>query len=78
MPGNVRVVLRHVADARADLQRRLGDVQAEHAHASLARRDEAEQRLEHRALAGAVGAEQADGALGEVAVTFCSARFSRR
>ena len=35
--GNVRVALRHVADARADRQRRLGHVDAEHGHASPAR-----------------------------------------
>ena len=75
--GNVRVALRHVADARADLQRLLGDVQA---RARVMRPsvglDEAEQRLEHRALAGAVGAEQADGALARTSrVTFFSARF---
>ena len=30
--GNVRVALRHVADARANLERRRGDVEPEHAH----------------------------------------------
>ena len=34
---NVRVALRHVADAGADLERRLGDVQAEHPHAPASR-----------------------------------------
>ena len=67
--GDVRVALRHVADARADRQRRLRHVHVEHGHPPLVRLDEAEQRLEHRALAGAVGPEQADGPL---------ARISRR
>ena len=58
--GNLRVVLRHVADARADFERRLGHVEIEHADAAGVRLDEAEQRLEHRALPGAVRAEQAD------------------
>ena len=58
--GNLRVVLRHVADARADLERRHGDVEIEHADAAAVGLDEAEQRLEHRALAGAVRPEQAD------------------
>ena len=40
----------------------VGDVEAEHGHAALVRLDEAEQRLDERALAGAVGAEQADRA----------------
>ena len=39
----------------------VGHVQAEHAHAPLLRHDESEQRLEHRALAGAVRPEQTHG-----------------
>src|SRR5262249_47234149 len=61
-PGNVRVGLRHVADARADGERRFRDVEAEHAHAAALGHEKPEQRLEHRALAGAVRPEQADRA----------------
>ena len=39
-----------------------GDVEAEHRHPALVGLDEAEQRLDQRALAGAVGSEQADRA----------------
>src|SRR5207249_4314157 len=63
--GNVPVGLRHVADARANLERRSGDVETEHAHLSAIGRDETEQRFDHRALPGAVRAEQSDGAAGE-------------
>ena len=59
---DVGVALRHVADAGADLHRPVRDVEPEHRHAPLGRLDEPEQRLEHRALAGAVRAEQPDGA----------------
>ena len=62
---NMRVVLRHVADAGANLERRFGDVETEHRHASFSRRHEAKQALEHRALAGAVGSQEADGAFRE-------------
>ena len=44
----------------------LGDVQAEHGHAPVGRLDEPEQRLQHRALAGAVRPEQADRAAREL------------
>ena len=40
----------------------VGDVEAEHAHLALVGHDEPEQRLDHRALAGAVRAEQPDRA----------------
>ena len=58
---DVRVAFRHVPDAGADLERRGGDVQAEHAHLAAVGHDEPEQRLDHRALAGAVRAEQTHG-----------------
>src|SRR5689334_12354472 len=57
----MRVALRHVADAGADLERRRRHVEPEHPHSSTLGDDEPEQRLQHRALAGAVRAEQADG-----------------
>jgi hypothetical protein len=57
-PGNVRIALGHVADAAADLERRLCHVETEHAHAAARRHDEPEQRLDHRALAGAVRAQE--------------------
>ena len=60
--GDVPVDLRHVADARADLLGRAGDVKAQHSHRAGGRRNEAEQRLDHRALAGAVGPQQPDRA----------------
>ena len=59
---DVRVVLRHVADAGANLERRLRHVEAEHRHLALVGLDEPEQALDHRALAGAVRPEQPDGA----------------
>jgi hypothetical protein len=62
----VRVGLRHVAEPRADLERLVGDVEAEHAHAAAVRLHEAEQRLEHRALPRAVRPEQADRAGAEL------------
>src|SRR4029079_4424979 len=62
---DVRVVFRHVADAGADGERRLRHVETEHGHAAAVRLHEAEQRLEHRALARAVRPEQADGPFGE-------------
>ena len=61
-PRNVGVVLRHVADARPDLERGVRHVEPQHPHAPLVRDDEAEQRLDHRALARPVGAEQPDRA----------------
>jgi hypothetical protein len=64
--GDMSVAFRHVPEARPDLQRTLGDIQAEHRHAPLVRLDEPEQRLQHRALPGAVRAEQADGAAREL------------
>jgi hypothetical protein len=60
--GDVRVALRHVADPRANLDGRLGNVQAQHPHPTLFRLDESEQGPDHRALAGAVRSEQADRA----------------
>ena len=54
--GNVPVVLRHVAEPRAHLERPLRDVKPEHLELARRGRNEAEQRLEHRALAGAVRA----------------------
>ena len=63
--GNVRVALRHVADPRADLERRVGDVEPEDAHPSALGHEEPEQRLDHRALAGAVRPEQAHRAGGK-------------
>jgi hypothetical protein len=59
---NVPVGFRHIADAAADLERRGLHIVAEHAHVAAVGRDEAEQRLQHRALARAIGTEQADGA----------------
>ena len=58
--GNMGVALRHVADAGADLERRLRDVDAEDTHAAALGHDEPEQRLDHRALAGTIGPQQAD------------------
>ena len=62
MPGNVRVVLRHVADARANLERRAPRRRGRARASGRVGHEEAEQRLDHRALAGAVRAEQPDGA----------------
>ena len=59
--GNVSVAFRHVADAGADFERPMRHVKAEHRHAPLGRLDEAEQRLQQRALPRAVGAQQAHG-----------------
>ena len=58
---------------RARISSGVRDVEAEHRHAPLRRLDEAEQRLEHRALAGAVRTQQADGAPENRAETFLSA-----
>ena len=63
--GHVAVTLRHVAKTCANLEGACGNVEAEHAQMALRRRNEAEQALEHRALAGAVRAEEADGAFGK-------------
>src|SRR5438094_7547770 len=63
--GNVPVGLRHVADARANLERRSGDVETEHAHLSAIGRDETEQRFDHRALPGAVRAGRSKAAAGD-------------
>ena len=60
--GNMAIGFRHVAEPRPNLHRPFGDVETEHLHAALVRRDEPEQRLEHRALAGAVWSEQPDRA----------------
>jgi hypothetical protein len=58
--GDVRVAFGHVPDARADRQRRLCHVHLEDGHPAPIRLHEPEQRLQHRALARAVGPEQAD------------------
>ena len=63
--GDVRVALGHVAEAGPNFEGGGGDVEAQHPHAALRRHDEAEQRLEQRALPCAVGAEEADGAGGK-------------
>ena len=75
---DVGVALRHVADAGPDLERRLRDVEAQHAQPAALRHDEPEQRLEHRALAGAVRPEQADGALRRTTTSPREARGSCR
>ena len=58
---NVAVGFRHVADPAADCERGRRDIEAEHAHAPARRREEPEQRFEHRALASTVRPEEADG-----------------
>ncbi len=59
--GNMGVALWHVPDPRANLERRDRDVEIEHAHPAALRHEEAQQRLDHGALAGAVRPEQPDG-----------------
>ena len=63
-PGNVSVALGHVADAGADLRGAAAASRPSTRIRALGRREETEQRLEHRALAGAIRPEQADGAGG--------------
>ncbi len=63
--GNVRVALGHVADVGTNLHRPFGDVEAQHGHASFVRLHEAEQSLQHGALASAVRAQKADRAARE-------------
>ena len=60
--GRQAVVLGHVADELADLGAVPGHVQVEHDGRPAGRRDEAEQDLDQRRLAGAVRADQADDA----------------
>src|SRR5262245_13818821 len=64
-PWNMRVVLRHVADTRADRQWRLGNVVTEHVHCAAYRTQQTEQRFDERALPCSVRAEQANGTLGK-------------
>jgi hypothetical protein len=73
--GNVRVVFRHVADARADGERRVRHVQPQHAHRPLVRLHEPEQRLQHRALAAPLGPSRPTAPRAKLAVTFLSAWF---
>ena len=63
---DVPVGLRHVAEARTDLERTLRHVESEHMHATGGRRDEPEQHLEQGTLPSAVGPKQTDRAGGEV------------
>ena len=60
MPGMCASLSGMYPSARTNLEGLLRDVHAEHRHAPFVRRHEAEERFEHRALAGAVGAEQTD------------------
>ncbi len=59
-------MLGHVADQLADARALGGGVQVEDACLALGRRQQAEQDLDQRALAGAVGADEADDARLEV------------
>ena len=58
--GREAVVLRHVADELADLRAVGADVEVHDLRRAGGRLEEPEQELEHRALAGAVGADEAD------------------
>ena len=60
MPGEERLLLRHVADAIADRRRRRVAADSPSTRRAALERDQPEQALEQRRLAGAVGAEQAD------------------
>ena len=62
---DVPVGLGHVADPSPDLLGFVRHVQPEHLHRPCRRHDEAEQRLDHRALACPVRAEQPDGTQGK-------------
>jgi hypothetical protein len=60
-----RAVLRHDADALAQVgQRQVAHRHAVDAHRALLRVVEAQQQLQHRALAGAAGADQRHGFAG--------------
>jgi hypothetical protein len=71
--GNVRVALGHVADAARMASGACATSMSSTVMLPLVRLDEPEQRLQHRALAGAVGPEQADRPLANFAETFFSA-----
>ena len=66
--GRQAVVLGHVAHQLADPLPLGGDVQVEHPRAARGGRQEAEQDLDQRRLAGPVGADQTGHALGDLHV----------
>src|SRR5262249_1298526 len=60
--GNVPVGLRHIADARPNSERLRRHVETEHADTAAPGNDEAQDRLEQRALASPVWSQKAHGA----------------
>ena len=73
--GNVRVALRHVADARADLERRGGDVEAEHLHLPLSGTTKPSSDLSSVLLPAPLGPSRPTAPGGNTAVTSFSAQF---